>query len=167
MQSPYTPSRSAARGKELRPLFCSEWRRILDATFATDLAQGATATASNTRGGDPRFAPGNVVDGKRDTYWATDDAATAAELVRDLGKPVTFNVVRVREYLALGQRVDSIALDSWDGQTWQQFATATSIGNQRLLRTASVTTSKVRLRVTKASACPAISEVGLFLAPQE
>ena len=144
-----------------------EWRRILDATFATDLARGAKATASNTRGDDPQFAPGNVVDGNRDTYWATDDAVTTAELVLDLGKPVTFNVVRVREYLPLGQRVDSFALDSWEDGKWTEFATATSIGNQRLLRTPSITTSKVRLRITKAAACPAISEVGLFLAPEK
>jgi alpha-L-fucosidase len=143
-----------------------QWRRVLDATFAADLARGAKAAASNTRGNDPQFAPANAVDGQRDTYWTTDDAVTAADLVLDLGKPVTFNVVRVREYLPLGQRVDSVALDSWDGQSWRQFAAATSIGHQRLLRTPAITTAKVRLRVTKAAACPAISEVGLFLAPQ-
>jgi alpha-L-fucosidase len=149
-------------GKALR-----EWRRILDATFAADLARGAKVTAGNTRAGDPQFSPGNVVDGKRDTYWATDDAATDAELTLDLGKPVTFNVIRLREYLPLGQRIDRVALDTWDGAKWNQLATATSIGNQRLLRTPSVTTSKVRLRVTKAAACPAISEIGLFLSPDE
>jgi len=85
--------------------------------------------------------------------------------VRDLGKPVTFTVVRVREYLPLGQRVDSFAIDyDKDGQ-WTKLAAATSIGNQRLLRTPTVTTSKVRLRITEAAVCPAISEVGLFLAP--
>ena len=35
-----------------------EWRKVLDATFATDLARGAKATASNTRGDDPQFGPG-------------------------------------------------------------------------------------------------------------
>jgi hypothetical protein len=35
------------------------------------------------------------------------------------------------------------------------------------LRTAPVTTSKVRLRITKAAACPAISEIGLFLGPEK
>ena len=51
-------------------------------------------------------------------------------------------------------------------QPWQPFATATSVGNQRLLRGKNVTTSKVRLRVTKAAACPAISEFALFLSPE-
>ena len=106
-----------------------------------------------------------MIDGNRDTYWATDDGVTTADLVLDLGKPVTFNVVGVREYLPLGQRVDSIAVDYWDDGKWTELATATSIGNQRLLQTRTVTTPKVRLRITKAAACPAISEFGLFLAP--
>ena len=143
-----------------------EWRRLLDATFAKDLAQGAKATASNTRGNDEKFAAANVIDGKPETYWATDDAVTTPELVLDLGKPVTFNVARVREYLPLGQRIDAIAVETWDGSQWQPFAAATSVGNQRLLRGKNVTTSKVRLRVTKAAACPAISEFGLFLSPE-
>jgi alpha-L-fucosidase len=142
-----------------------EWHRILEATFATDLACGAKASASNTRGNDPQFAPSNVVGGKTGAYWATDDSQTTAELVLDLGKPVTFNVVRVREYLPLGQRVDSFALDSWTDGKWQEFAAATSIGNQRLLTPPSITTPKVRLRITKAAVCPAISQLGLYLSP--
>ena len=142
-----------------------QWRQILDKTFAVDLARGAKVNASNTRGDDPQFAAANVVDDNRDTYWATNDAVTTAELVLDFGTPVTFDVVRVREYLPLGQRIASVALDTWNGQEWKQFAAATSIGNQRLLRTPSTTTTKVRLRVTEAAACPAISEVGLFRTP--
>ncbi|MGO9111209.1 MAG: alpha-L-fucosidase [Thermoguttaceae bacterium] len=143
-----------------------EWGKLLEATFAKDLAQGASASASNTRGNDEKFAAANAIDGKPETYWATDDTVTTPELVLDLGKPVTFNVARVREYLPLGQRVDVIAVETWDGSRWQPFATATSVGNQRLLRGKNVTTSKVRLRVTKAAACPAISEFGLFLSPK-
>jgi alpha-L-fucosidase len=142
-----------------------EWRRILDATFAADLARGAKVTASNTRGADSRFSPANVVDGNGQSYWATDDSTTTPEIVLDLGKPVTFNVVRVREYLPLGQRVESFALDAWENGKWNEIGSATSIGNQRLVRTASVTSAKLRLRVTKAPVCPAISEIGLFLSP--
>jgi alpha-L-fucosidase len=143
-----------------------QWHRILGATFATDLARGAKASASNVRGGDDRFAASNAVDGRRDTYWATDDSATTGELTLELPKAVTFNVVRVREYLPLGQRIDAFAIDAWLEGKWEQIAAATGIGNQRLLRTKDVTTDKVRLRITQASACPAISELGLFLAPK-
>ena len=139
-----------------------EFHRILESTFAHNLAAGASLTANNTRGNDPRFAPGNAIGGKRDLYWATDDGVTTPELVLSWDKPVTFNLVSLREYLPLGQRIDGVALDFWEGNKWQQFAVASSIGNHRLILTAVKTTAKVRLRVTKAAACPAIAELGLY-----
>jgi len=111
------------------------------------------------------FAPDNVLDGKHDRYWATDDGVTDPELVVDMGSPMTFNVVRITEYLPLGQRIDSFALDSWINDKWVEFAAGTSIGNQRLVRSKDITTTKVRLRITKAAACPAISGFGLFRGP--
>ena len=144
-----------------------EFRGIIEATFATNLANGSRVSASNSRGNgrDRRFMPANVLDGSRLTYWATDDDVKTPSLVLDLGQPTTFNVVRVREYLPLGQRVESIIVDMWRDGGWAEFAGATSIGNCRLIRGPRVTTSRVRLRVTQAPVCPAISEVGLFAEP--
>lgn len=142
-----------------------EFRRILDATFAKDLARGAKLSASNTRGGAKRFAPKNLLDHQRDTYWATDDNITAPELVLDLGKPTTFNVISLREYLPLGQRIDAFALDQWKNGQWVEFVKGTSIGNRRLLRFDDITTGKLRLRITQAAASPALSEVGLYAQP--
>ncbi len=139
-----------------------EFRRQLDTTFAHDLARHARVTASDTRGKDARFSPAKVNDGKRDTYWTTGDFITKPELVLDLGKPATFNVVRLREYLPLGQRIEEFALDQWQDDQWVEFATGTSIGNCRLVRSAPVTTTKVRLRITKSPVCPALAELGLF-----
>lgn len=142
-----------------------EFRRILDATFAKDLTRGAKLTASNTRGGAKQFAPKNLLDHKRDTYWATDDNVTKPELVLDLGKLTSFNVVSLREYLPLGQRIEAFALDQWKDGQWVEFAKGTSIGNRRLLRFDNITTGKVRLRITQAAACPTLSEVGLYAEP--
>jgi alpha-L-fucosidase len=140
-------------------------RKILNATFATDLAQGAQVKASHTRGNDERFGAAKVLDGKRDTYWATDDGVTSAELIVDLGKPVTFNVMRIREFIPLGQRVEAFALDQWKDGRWTEFAKGTSIGSQRLVRTRFLTTDKLRLRIVQSAVCPAISEVALFRTP--
>jgi alpha-L-fucosidase len=107
-----------------------------------------------------------VIDGKRDTYWATDDSITTPNLTLDAGRDITFNVARLREYLPLGQRVEAFALDQWQNGQWLQFSEATSIGSCRLVRTEPITTSKVRLRITQAPVCPAISELGLFLEPR-
>ncbi|HWP43271.1 MAG TPA: alpha-L-fucosidase, partial [Blastocatellia bacterium] len=68
-------------------------------------------------------------------------------------------------HLPLGQRVEAFALDRWQGGRWVEFARGTSIGNCRLVRTARVTTSKLRLRVTEAPVCPALSELALFIEP--
>jgi alpha-L-fucosidase len=143
-----------------------EFRRVLDATFAKNLAKGAKLSASNTRGGVRRYGPANLLDGKRITYWATDDAVTTPELVLEFAAPVTFNVVSLREHLPLGQRVDGFALDQWQEGAWTEFAKGTSIGNERLVRGKDVTTDKVRLRITQASVCPALSEFGLYAEPR-
>jgi len=144
-----------------------EFRRIIDATFATNLAAGARVTASNSRGNgrDRRFVAGNVLDGSRITYWATDDEVKTPSLVLDFGQPTTFNVVRIQEYLPLGQRVEAVGVDAWKDGCWSEVAGATSIGNCRLIRGPRITTARVRLRVTQAPVCPAISEVGLFVEP--
>jgi alpha-L-fucosidase len=138
------------------------FRKILDDTFGDDLARGATVTASNIRGGDTEFAAANVIAGKPDTYWTTDDGVTNAEVTLTFAQPVTFNVVRLREYLPLGQRVEGFALDTWQQGQWVQFATGTTIGNCRLVQGQEATTDKVRVRITGSPVCPVISEVGLF-----
>jgi len=142
-----------------------EFRRLLDATFAVDLAKGAKVSASNIRGGGQMFAAENVIDGRRDTYWATDDGVSNAWLVLDLGKSIAFNVVSLREYLPLGQRVEEFALDQWRSGSWQEFYKGTSIGNLRLIRTGFMTTDRIRLRITRSAVCPAITQVGLFAEP--
>jgi alpha-L-fucosidase len=143
----------------------SEFRRILNATFAKNLAQGARLTPSNVRGGAKRFNAQNLLDQKAETYWATDDGVTTPELVIEFPKPVTFNVISLRECLPLGQRVETFGLDQYKDGNWVEFAKGTSIGSHRLVRGDSVTTHKVRLRITQAAVCPAISEFGLYAEP--
>jgi alpha-L-fucosidase len=138
------------------------FRKILDDTFKNDFAKKAKVTASNIRGDDKNFAAENLVAGKKDFYWATDDGVTNASVTLEFKKPITFNVVRLREYLPLGQRVEGFALDQWQNGQWVQFTTGTSIGSCRLIRGEKITTDKVRLRITDSPVCPAISEFGLF-----
>ena len=138
-----------------------EFGRWLKATFDLDLVHGAKAFASNTRGNDEQYAASRVNDGDRNTYWCTDDAELTPYITLDLGRNATFNVISLREYLPLGLRVDDWALDRWDGKDWKEFARGTSIGNRRLWRGDDISTDKVRLRIVKAAACPAISEFAI------
>jgi alpha-L-fucosidase len=142
-----------------------EFHRVLQATFAHNLAAQAHFKASNVRGQAKQFAPENLLRLHNGNYWATDDSVTTPQLVLEFTRPVTFNVVDLREYLPLGQRIEGFALDQWQDEKWVEFAHGTSIGNRRLLRFNYVTSDKVRLRITQAPVCPALSEFGLFAEP--
>ncbi|HUD46655.1 MAG TPA: alpha-L-fucosidase [Candidatus Baltobacteraceae bacterium] len=144
-----------------------EFARRRDAIFAVDLARQARVSASNVRGHERRYSAENVIDGKRDTYWATDDGVIDASLVLEFPQPVTFNVARIREYLPLGQRVEGFAVEGWQEGQWKEFASGASIGNCRLARGADVTTSRVRVRISQAAVSPALSEIGLFYERKE
>jgi len=138
------------------------FRRLFDAIFETNLARGAQVVASSTRGNERTYGANNVLDGDRQTYWSTEDRVTTPELVLELPQPVTFNVVSLREFLPLGQRIETWALDAWQNGQWVPFARGTAIGNRRLWRGKFITAGKVRLRITAAPVCPAISEFALF-----
>lgn len=131
------------------------------ATFGESLAKGAKVTASHVRRG---FKPANVVDGDAGTYWATEDSVKSAEVVIRFPQETEFNVVRLREHIALGQRVDAFAIDFWKGDTWAAFGNGTSIGPCRLIRSREpVRSAGLRVRITEAAACPALQEIGVFL----
>src|SRR5882724_1648789 len=101
---------------------------MLRATFDVNLAQGATLKASNVRGGNlQKFGPAYLLDNDRYSYWATDDNIKTPQLVVNLHREVEFNVIRLRENVKLGQRIEEIAVDAWKNGKWQQIATATSI----------------------------------------
>jgi len=141
-----------------------EFARKRDAIFANDLARNAHVIASNVRGHAHRYRAENMLDENRDTYWATDDGVTNASVILTFRKPIIFNVVRLREYLPLGQRVEGYALDWWREMDakWVEFDKGESIGNCRLVRAKDMATTMVRLRITKAAVCPALSEIGVF-----
>jgi alpha-L-fucosidase len=140
----------------------------LRATFKTNLAAGAgvTLTASNVRGQDNAYDARRLVDSDRYSYWSTDDAVKTPEVVIDFGTPTTFNVVRLRENIKLGQRIEAFALEIWRDDGWQPLSTGTSIGPSRLIRLpARVTTTKLRLHITQSPVASALSELGVFAEP--
>ena len=139
---------------------------IIEATFVQNLASGAKITASNTRGDGHAFNARNLIDADRYTYWAPDDRVTTPEVVMEFTAPVTFNVIRLRENVRLGQRVEAFELDRWNGGAWKPFAQGTSIGSCRLIRVPQpITAARVRLRITQCPVCPALSEFGLYHEP--
>ena len=148
---------------------------LLRHTFAVNFAAQARLKASNVRGNDyTHYGPRFLLDADRYTYWATDDSITTPWLELNLAARSTFNVIRLRENIKLGQRIDSVAVDVWvddaghDGSGaaaghWAQIASATSIGPNRLIRLGhNITASLVRLRITGSPVCIALSDFGLY-----
>jgi len=138
-----------------------EFHDRLERIFHRDLARKARVTASQVRGAGDACAPANLVDGNPDTCWATDDGVTQADFTLAFDRPVTFNVISLREYLPLGQRVDRFrVLADHDGQ-WQEIAAGAGIGNRRLVRMPVCTTGRVKVEV-EGPVCPVLTECGLF-----
>lgn len=144
---------------------------LLRTLFAVNFAENAVATASHVRTGPTTpdtpnpYAPVNALDSSRYSYWATDDSVTNATLTLTLPAVARFDVVRLRENIKLGHRVDGFAVDVWQDGDWKEYAKGQSIGACRLIRGPKVQSDRVRLRITQASACPCISDFGLFAMP--
>ncbi len=142
-----------------------EFREALDTIFGTDYALGGTLTAENVRGGSPAFGPENVIDSDPKTYWATDDEVISSAFEIELAQPATFNVIRIEEPIAMGQRVEAFRVQVRKDGAWETVSTGTTIGYRRLLKIEPVQTDRVRVIIEKSRACPLISGFGLHFDP--
>ena len=143
----------------------AEMGKVLRASFRTNLARGAAATASARRGRGAEHAAARAVDGKASTYWSTDDGVTAATLELDLGEAKTFNCAMLQEQIRVGQRIERVVVEARVGGAWKKLAEATVVGYKRLLRFGEVTARRVRVRVLESRLCPTLSNVALYRTP--
>ena len=142
-----------------------DFGELLKSTFARDLALEAKINASQIRVGDMvNYGTRNLTDGDRYSYWATDDAARSADITLHWSKPVTFNLIRLRENIRLGQRLDGCTVEAWQEGKWKQVAKVSSIGANRLIMfDHAVKTSRIRVKLSSTETSPLLSEVGVFL----
>lgn len=164
-----------------------EFRRILDETFATDLAMGARVEAESWRMGDSRFSPANVVDGNPETYWAAAEGtgpwrqapegsgspgqasggSVIATLEIFLAQERDFDRILLQEPIRFGQRVSRFFVQVRQGEEWIEVAQATTIGYKRILRIPPARADAVRIVISHALAPPALSTVGIFKASSD
>jgi alpha-L-fucosidase len=140
-----------------------ELGEVLNSTFARNRARGARAAATNARG--RQFTAAKTVDHDRSTFWCPEDGVTAAEIEYELRAPGKFNVALLQEHIQTGQRIEEVALDSWDGSGWREISRAATVGYKRLLRFPEVDTARVRVRIISSRVCPTLAEFGLYRAP--
>ncbi|MFZ0661071.1 MAG: alpha-L-fucosidase [Acidobacteriaceae bacterium] len=139
---------------------------IVGAAFAKNLAAGAELRASNVRGNERRYYPAKLLDGNADSYWATDDAVTNPTLTVEFHRTAKFNLVRLREAIQLGQRIEAFEIDAWRNGAWARIGQQTSIGSCQLVSfTPAIETQRLRLRITSSPVSIALAEFGVYLQP--
>ena len=136
--------------------------RKVEQTFKVNLADDAAITATNVREKAPMFDPQHVLDNDRSSYYAADDNVVNPVLTVRLKQPTTFDLIRLREFIPLGQRLDSVAIERYKDGKWQPLAKATSIGANRLIKLDQPeTVDSLRIHLY-APVAPTLSDFGLF-----
>ena len=146
-----------------------EFGENVEETFRTNLAKakGTTIEASNVRGNDTAFKPGNVVDAKDETYWTTDDGTKEGSLTIKWDKAKKFDVVSIEEAIQKGQHINSYKVEykASNEAPWQTLKSGETVGAKRLVRTPPVSATQVKITVgTSDGKVPMLSEVGVYKA---
>jgi alpha-L-fucosidase len=144
-----------------------EMRSALEQIFSKNFARGPMVRAESFRGGENAYGPWRAADGNTDTFWATEDSIRSCWIEAYLGEPKTFNVVRIEEPIAYGQRIRKYRIEIPDGTSWKTVAFGTTVGRKKLDRFPAVMTERVRLVIESARACPLVSEFGVHFCPFE
>ena len=146
-----------------------EFGQNVQDTFRTNLAKadGTTITASNVRGNDIDFKPGNAVDDDDATYWTTDDGTTSGSLTIKWDSAKRFDVVSIEEAIQNGQHINSYKVEykENDNASWQPMERGVTVGSKRLIRTSPISATQVKITVgTSTGKVPQLSEVGVYKA---
>ncbi len=137
-------------------------RYILDETFRLNIAMNAMAKASSEKkGNEAKY----ILDNNLNTFWTTMDTISTASIEIILNKKGTFNRAMLQENITAGQRIEKFHLEWLDGNKWEKFAEATTVGFKRLIRFPAVSAKKVRIVIDQCRTNPTLSSFGLYLAP--
>lgn len=146
-----------------------EFGQNVQDTFRTNLAKadGTTITASNVRGNDIDFKPGNAVDDDDATYWTTDNGTTSGSLTIKWDSAKRFDVVSIEEAIQNGQHINKYKVEykENDNASWQTMESGVTVGSKRLIRTSPISATQVKITVeTSTGKVPQLSEVGVYKA---
>lgn len=139
------------------------FHEMIQQQLKTNLVAGMIPKVSNERGGD--FVASALTDDNFDTYWATEDGVTTADIEFSFDTPTRMNRMMLQEYIPLGQRVKAFVVEYLDKDTWLPVKLneeTTTIGYKRLLRFETVKTKGIRIRITDARGPLCLSSVGVY-----
>ena len=133
-------------------------------TFEVNLAEKGTASACSVRGNAESYKPENVLTCDGVSYWTMNDDEMTGWIVIDLQEPTEFDIVEIREYVALGQRIKRFVCQVHVDGHWVIFQSGSTIGARRLLRRSPVMADKVRVLITESLATPVVQFIGIYKA---
>ena len=153
-----------------------EFGQRLTERLGTDLALNANISASATRrsGASRNYEASNMLDGDKDTYWATDDDTNTASITLTWDTPQNIHYVVMQEYITLGQRVKGFTVEySTDGTNFTSAApgvTTTTIGYKRIIPLNGSTTNygngynckAIRINITDSKSCPLLHTISCY-----
>lgn len=144
----------------------TDTNEILDisdnAIYATEEIPGVYASSSHPAIGDSTFTADQAFDGDYNTRWnAGQGAETDQWLEARYADPVTVDKVVIREAL---DRINSYAVQYFDGNDWVDISTGTTIGAMKEITfDAPVTSNRFRLMIyTTTESLASIYELELF-----
>lgn len=140
------------------------FHKLILRELGNNLVAGMKPKVSNERG--RQFAAQALTDGSWDTYWATGDGVTSADITFTFKKALKMNRIMLQEYIPLGQRVKKFAVEWLDKNgTWkavEQGEETTTIGYKRLLRFLTVETKGLRVHILDSRGPICMNNIGVY-----
>ena len=140
------------------------FHKLIQRELGNNLVAGMKPKVSNERGG--QFAAQALTDGSWNTYWATGDGVTSADITFTFKKARKMNRIMLQEYIPLGQRVKKFAVEWLDKNgTWkavEQGEETTTIGYKRLLRFLTVETKGLRVHILDSRGPICMNNIGVY-----
>lgn len=137
------------------------FRQLRERLFTNDITQHARIELSSVHDGN-RTTNANALRSDDFTYWMPDQVDDAPFVIARFAQPTRVNLVDLREYLPLGQRIDAVSIEVATRAGWQEVARCQSVGNRRLVRIPNTLTSGIRMRVLRSTAPVALRSFRLY-----
>lgn len=142
--------------------------------LGTDLARNAKIEVSDTRtaGKNRNFSAQNLIDGDKDTYWATNDGVIDSYVTFTFPSPTNVHYVTLMEYIRKGQRIKNFEIEiTSDGENWTSipYVNTTTVGYKRIIPLDGCTSGYsngfdvkgLRIHIKDAKASPAIHSISI------
>lgn len=136
-----------------------EFNRVLEASLSIDFAKGAKATADSIR--DISCNAENLLSDDRNEFYASEDSCKTPEIIFTLDGEKTFNTFVLEEVIELGHRVTGFEVSAEVGGEWQLLFKGECIGYRSAQHFPTVTTSKVKIKITDALHAPVLRKFSL------